>query len=82
MRNSAYPLCITTLVVAAFGGFFPIFGFSVDFVRGNYTALELYGFYVKIIVVRIFYRKPDVFHAVFPVAFCTPAFFPLPGNPV
>ena len=22
MRNSAYPLCITTLVVAAFGGFF------------------------------------------------------------
>ena len=59
----------------------PVLRPAVGAVGRAHAAAHLHGIHVERVVVRAC-GEPDVLHAVFPVALCAAALFPLPGDAV
>ena len=66
---------------AAVRRFLPVLRLAVGAVGRTHAAAHFHGVHVERVVVRAG-GEPDILHAVFPVALCAAALFPLPGDAV
>src|SRR5574344_1916536 len=71
-----------SVTVFPFLGFFPVFGLSVFPIGCSYQSSHLHFFQIEVIVFGVLHGKPDVLHAVFPVAACSPPLLALPSDAV